>query len=139
VTPIYLIDKSAWEQRERSAAAAAVLDDLQSQESIAVCEMMALETFFSARDLVHWDEMREMLATGYRWLAITNDAMCRAIEVQGLLAARGHHRVSPPDLIISATAELGGATVLHYDKDYDLIAAVTGQQTRWVVPRGSGG
>jgi hypothetical protein len=27
--------------------------------------------------------------------------------------------------------------VLHYDDDYDRIAAVTGQPAQWVVPRGS--
>ena len=52
----------------------------------------------------------------------------RAIEVQALLADRGHHRApSIPDLLIAATAELAHLTVLHLDKDYDLIAAVTGQ------------
>jgi hypothetical protein len=28
-------------------------------------------------------------------------------------------------------------TVLHYDSDYDVIAAVTGQPMQWVVPRGT--
>lgn len=52
----------------------------------------------------------------------------RAIGVQALLADRGRHRApSLPDLIIAATAELGGLTVLHLDKDFDLIAEVTGQ------------
>jgi predicted nucleic acid-binding protein len=41
------------------------------------------------------------------------------------------------DLLIAATAERHGVTVLHYDADYDLIAEVTGQLTQWVVPRGS--
>ncbi len=41
------------------------------------------------------------------------------------------------DLVIAATAERHGATVLHYDGDYDMIAAVTGQSTRWVLPPGS--
>jgi hypothetical protein len=27
--------------------------------------------------------------------------------------------------------------VLHYDSDYDLIAKITGQPARWVVPRGT--
>jgi len=27
--------------------------------------------------------------------------------------------------------------VVHYDGDFDLISAVTGQPTQWVVPRGS--
>ena len=34
---------------------------------------------------------------------------------------------SIPDLIIAATAELAGLTVLHLDKDFDLIAEITGQ------------
>ncbi|HEY6275672.1 MAG TPA: PIN domain nuclease [Streptosporangiaceae bacterium] len=52
----------------------------------------------------------------------------RAVEVLTLLADRGQHRApSVPDLIIAATAELAGLTVLHADKDFDVIAQVTGQ------------
>ncbi len=52
----------------------------------------------------------------------------RAVEVLALLADRGQHRaLSVPDLIIAATAELAGLTVLHLDKDFDVIADVTGQ------------
>jgi predicted nucleic acid-binding protein len=54
----------------------------------------------------------------------------RALEVQILLADRGQHRgPSIPDLIIAATAELSGLTVLHVDKDFDTITAITGQST----------
>ena len=52
----------------------------------------------------------------------------RAVEILALLADRGQHRApSIPDLIIVATAELAGLTVLHLDKDFEIIAAVTGQ------------
>lgn len=52
----------------------------------------------------------------------------RAVAVQGALAERGHHRApSIPDLLVAATAELAGLTVLHVDKDFELIAEVTGQ------------
>jgi predicted nucleic acid-binding protein len=52
----------------------------------------------------------------------------RAVEVLTLLADRGQHRApSIPDLIIAATAELAGLTVLHADKDFEVIAQVTGQ------------
>ena len=45
-----------------------------------------------------------------------------------LLADRGQHRApSIPDLIIAATAELAGLTVLHLDQDFGVIAQVTGQ------------
>jgi predicted nucleic acid-binding protein len=54
----------------------------------------------------------------------------RAIEVQTLLADTGRHRApSVPDLIVAATAELAGLVVLHFDKDFDLIAEITGQPT----------
>jgi predicted nucleic acid-binding protein len=52
----------------------------------------------------------------------------RALEVQMLLADRGQHRApSIPDLLIAATAEKTGLTVLAADKDFNLIAAITGQ------------
>ena len=52
----------------------------------------------------------------------------RAVEIQSTLAERGQHRApSIPDLLISATAELAGLTVLHIDKDFELIAQLTGQ------------
>ena len=52
----------------------------------------------------------------------------RALEVQQLLAGKRQHRApSIPDLLIAATAELAGLTVLHLDKDFDLIAKLTGQ------------
>jgi predicted nucleic acid-binding protein len=52
----------------------------------------------------------------------------RAVEILMLLADRGQHRApSVPDLIIAATAELARLTVLHLDKDFDLIAEITGQ------------
>jgi predicted nucleic acid-binding protein len=52
----------------------------------------------------------------------------RAVEVQSILAERGQHRAhSIPDLLIGAAAELAGLTVLHLDKDFELIAQLTGQ------------
>ena len=52
----------------------------------------------------------------------------RAVEVLTLLADRGQHRApSISDLIIAATAELAGLTVLHVDKDFEVIAQITGQ------------
>jgi predicted nucleic acid-binding protein len=52
----------------------------------------------------------------------------RAVEVQLLLADHGQHRApSIPDLLVAATAELAGLTVLHVDKDFELIADVTSQ------------
>ena len=49
----------------------------------------------------------------------------RAVDLQGLLADRGHHRApSIPDLLIAATAEVTGMTVLHVDKNFELAPGV---------------
>ncbi len=52
----------------------------------------------------------------------------RALELQLALAERGLHRApSIPDLLIAATAKLAELTVLHLDRDFELIAELTGQ------------
>ncbi len=64
----------------------------------------------------------------------------RALEVQRLLAHVGglHHRsVKIADLIIAAAAEAAHVPVLHYDSDYDRIAAVTSQPVQWIAAPGS--
>ena len=58
----------------------------------------------------------------------------RAVQLQGELARRGTHRApSIPDLLIAATAELAALTVLHLDKDFELIAEITGQPTERIT------
>lgn len=60
----------------------------------------------------------------------------RAVEVLTVLADRGQHRAaSIPELLIAATAELAGLTILHRDKDFDLIASITGQRSQWLDTR----
>jgi predicted nucleic acid-binding protein len=62
----------------------------------------------------------------------------RAMEVMLLLADRGQHRApSIPDLLIAATAELAGLIVLHVDKDFELIAKITGQRVERLAESGS--
>ena len=64
----------------------------------------------------------------------------RAHEVQALLAEQGnqlHRSVKNADLLIAAAAERAGLALVHYDKDYDTIQAVTGQSMRWVALHGS--
>ena len=69
---------------------------------------------------------------------IGDECFARAVEVQGALADQGLHRsVGLEDLLIAAAAEQAGLTVLHYDRDFDLIGKVTGQPMEWVVPPGT--
>ena len=64
----------------------------------------------------------------------------RAFDVYETLAYQGglhHRRVKRPDLLIAAAAESADVPLLHYDADFDVIAEITGQPTRWIAPRGS--
>jgi len=130
-----LVDKSAL-TRVHHRAVGRVLDGLAERGDIATCSIIDLEVGFSARGAKEHAlliSQRQLLPQA----PITQKTLDRALSVQGLLARRGEHRVSLPDLIISACAEEHGLTVLHYDRDFDTIARVTHQKSQWVVPRGS--
>jgi len=99
---------------------------------IGMLEVLVSST--SARDFA--DGRFEMAAMPR--VAVTEQIIDRAIDVQGEMAVRGTHRApSPADLILAACAESNGLTVLHYDHDFELIADVTGQPIEWVAPAGS--
>ena len=132
----YLLDKSAF-ARWPKPAVAAVLDQLSSAGRLAVCGAIELEILHSARSKADAERITDELR-GFDWLSTPDEIWDRAIEVQTLLIAAGNWRaLSVPDLVIAAVAERHGATVLHYDGDYDMIAEVTGQATHWVVGPGT--
>jgi predicted nucleic acid-binding protein len=69
---------------------------------------------------------------------ITDDVFRQAIALQRSLADIGKHRRPIPDLIIAAAALLAeNVTVLHYDKDFDIIPEICELQHECIVPRGS--
>jgi predicted nucleic acid-binding protein len=103
----------------------------------ATCAIIDLEVLFSARNREDHERIRQRRSLAYQSVPITDSILQRAIDIQAELARTGRHRVPIPDLIIAATAEAAGLTLLHYDHDYDLIAEVTHQPAEWVVPRGS--
>jgi predicted nucleic acid-binding protein len=83
-------------------------------------------------------EAVQLARAGMRWLATPHDVWDRVLEVQARLSGSGRrHAVKVPDLIVAAVAQRHGATLLHYDRDFDTIAEITGQPTEWVIPAGS--
>lgn len=102
---------------------------------VRICIVTRLEVGYSAR--TGTDLRNSARRSPISWMPIEYQTPAiedRAIEVQMLLGDQGQHRApSVPDLIIAATAELAGLTVLHFDKDFDLIAAVTGQPVERVA------
>jgi predicted nucleic acid-binding protein len=97
-----------------------------------------LEIGYSARNDSEWDRLAGALDV-FELIETTAEHVVRARHVQRLLAAKHQRSRKVPDLLIAAAAEARGLTVLHYDSDFDQIAAVTGQACEWVVPAGSVG
>jgi predicted nucleic acid-binding protein len=95
-----------------------------------------LEIGFSARNAAEWDRLADAVEV-FALLDTTVEHVRRAKQVQRLLAAKHQRGRKLPDLLVAAAAETDGLTVLHYDSDFDLIAAATGQSCEWVVPAGS--
>jgi hypothetical protein len=95
-----------------------------------------LEIGFSARNAAEWDRLTDALGV-FELVESTAEHVRRAGQVQRLLAAKHQRGRKIPDLLVAAAAEAHGLTVLHYDADFDLIGAVTGQSCQWVVSAGT--
>jgi predicted nucleic acid-binding protein len=124
----WLIDKSALIRLAASPDAAEWAERIE-RGLVRITTVTRLEVGYSARsgpDLRVGLQQPPLSSMPVEYL--TPAIEDRAVEILTLLADRGQHRApSVPDLIIAATAELAGLTVLHLDKDFDVIAKITGQ------------
>lgn len=113
------------------------LEPIIESGEAATCAIIDLEVLYSTRNRNDHIRTRLRRELAYRRIEMTEAIFSRAIEVQGLLAGEGRHRLPIQDLIIAAAAEAERMIVLHYDSDFDIIAAVTQQDVEWVASRGS--
>jgi len=136
---ITLFDTSALILAARVPAIGDILADAVTADELAITEPILLEYLNGARNQAEYERFSSGFGAARLFPATAND-WTRALEVHGALARirAGHQRsVRIQDLVIGAVAERNGVPVLHYDEDFDRIAAITGQPTRWVAPRGS--
>jgi predicted nucleic acid-binding protein len=135
--PRYLADKSALTRRETRPQVREIVEPLLLAGQIATCGIVDLELLLCATSSVVYAELASALRALPR-VPVTEAVVDRALEVQALLAEDSQHRAVPlPDLLVAACAETAGLIVLHYDADFERIAAITTQPVRWVLPRGS--
>ncbi len=132
----YLVDTSVLARVPRDPAVADRVADLRRSGSLWTCDLVSLELGYSARTAAAWAVLQQEQAR-LPQAPMSEVVGARAVAVQGALARRGHHRVAVPDLLIAAAAESVDVAVLHYDRDYDQIAGVTGQAVEWVAPAGT--
>jgi predicted nucleic acid-binding protein len=131
----FLIDTSALARLMRSGAESFGWDQAVAAGLVAVCPITELELFYSARSAKDRESLIADLRSAFGWVPVHDRAFARAWEVQGELTDQGQHRsAGPVDLVVAATAELFGLTLLHHDQDFATIAGVTGQALRWYGP-----
>lgn len=136
MTARYVVDKSALARMPLAPVRERLAPVIEAGEA-ATCAIIDLEVLFSARNHEEYERIRSRRKLAYVQVPLTPEVFERALEVQGKLAKLGQHRLPIPDLIVAAAAEVAGLPVLHYDADFDRIAAITGQPMEWVAPRGS--
>jgi predicted nucleic acid-binding protein len=134
---LYLIDTSA-HARSQHAMVRAIIAGLIADRAAAACVTVDLEAGYSGRDLRDVRTIAERRRELYVVLPISEVIADRARDVQVRMAARGHHRAAGViDLLTAAVAEHHGAVILHYDADFEHVAATTGQAHAWIAPRGT--
>ena len=131
----FLVDTSVLKRLGRPEVRA-VVEPLAAAGRLGRPAICDLEVGFSARTADEWDRLIEALGA-FDPVETTSAHVRRAGQVQRLLAQRSQRGRKIPDLLVAAAAEALDIAVLHYDGDFDLIAAVTGQPCTWVVPAGS--
>lgn len=108
------------------------------QNQLATCLPFLLEAGYSASSAADRREMMDDLDLCPR-VRITTTVEDLAEGAQRDLAAVGHHRLSPVDVMIAACAHEAEIGVLHYDADYDILASRTSLRFRseWLAPPGT--
>jgi predicted nucleic acid-binding protein len=138
---VLLLDNSAWSRLLMGAVprepAKAVIQQVNAGQ-IATCLPFLLEAGYSARSAEDHRRIIDRLGQ-LPQIAINSGVESSGLQAQRELAAVGHHRMAPIDIMIAACAHEAGAGVLHYDRDYDLIAEHTSLrfESVWLAPAGS--
>jgi len=130
---LYLIDTSGLFRIVQDQIRQAWSDQLTAGV-IATCPIVELEFLSSARSLADRIEKRRLLEAVFGWVPMDDRAYERADEVQQRLTETGRHRsAGAVDLIIAATAERERLTLLCDDRDFEVVASMTGQPVRRVT------
>jgi predicted nucleic acid-binding protein len=101
----------------------------------AVLDLIVLELTRLAPNEGRAQEVSDRLAA-FETIPMPTGLWGRARETQLALSANGR-RVPPADLLLAATAEEADVDLVHYDRDYERIAAVGGLRQEWLVPDGT--
>lgn len=136
-----LLDNSAWSRIVEGALddeRATTVAEWIEQRHLGTTLPFLLEAGYSARSAADHQAKMAQLDVLPR-VYVSREAERLALQAQHELVLVGHHRLAPIDLVIAACAHEAGAGVLHYDRDYDIIAERTSLEfeSEWLAPAGT--
>jgi predicted nucleic acid-binding protein len=92
---------------------------------VGICPVVEAELVRASASRADRDQLRAHLRTLFSWHPMPEDAWRFVARIQDGLVDLGQHRgPSIVDLLVAATAEAWGLTVLHVDADFDTISRV---------------
>ena len=134
----YLIDTSAAARLLLNASVRKAWHEPVTAGVVAICDAVELELLFTARSLADRLRKKEVLGELFGWVVTPEDVWARAHRLQQALTENGLHRsAGVADLVIATTAAANDLTVLHYDRDFEPVAGVTGRPAQWISAPGS--
>jgi predicted nucleic acid-binding protein len=126
-----------WARDRRLPELASWFNAQVSNGLVLVCDLVVLELVRLTPNQSRAHEVAGRLGA-FESVAMGAGLWERALELQSLLSASGDHRRVPPiDLLIAVAAEQADVALVHYDRDYERLAAVSGLQHRWFVADGA--
>ena len=104
---------------------------------VLICDLVILELTRLAPNEHRAHQVAERLAA-FEAIPMSAELWSRARDTQLALAESGdHRRVPPADLLLAGAAEEAGVTLIHYDRDYERIAAASALRQEWLAPDGA--
>ncbi|MBA3864878.1 MAG: PIN domain-containing protein [Solirubrobacterales bacterium] len=134
-----LFDTGAWTwvRDRRFPELAAWFNAAVETGQVLVCDLVILELTRLAPNEARAHQVADRLAA-FESIPMPAELWTRARQTQLALAASGdHRRVPPADLLLAGAAEEADVALVHYDRDYQRIGAVSGLRQEWLVPDGT--
>lgn len=107
-------------------------------DRLRISAAVRMEILLSARDGAGFDLLAEQLSA-LRPAPLTAAVIRAAEGAMRALAHRsaGAQRIPIVDYLVGAAAQETGAAVIHYDRDYDILAEVMEFESVWLAPAGT--
>lgn len=134
-----LFDTGAWTwvRDRRFPELASWFNEAVEAGLVLVCGLVILELTRLAPNERRAREVADRLLA-FEAIPMPGELWSRARRTQLELATNGdHRRVPPADILLASTAEEAGVALIHYDRDYERIAGVSGLRHEWLAPDGT--